>query len=151
MVARPMNAAVEALAAEYGDMIRRYAPFQETRLAPNPKNSAKVEVQVQAEGEKVLGRLHGDDFVVALDERGRDVSSEDLAELVAEPPGGAGRIVFLIGGPHGHSAKVRQRAHERGAVVRLSKMVLNHQIARLVALEQIYRGWTIIRGEKYHH
>ena len=102
-------------------------------------------------GQKVLGRLGGDDFVVALDERGKDLSSEGLAELLAEPPGGAGRVVFLIGGPSGHSPEVRERARARGAVVRLSRMVLNHQVARLVALEQIYRGWTIIRGEKYHH
>ena len=151
VVARPMNAAVESLAQEYAGMVRRYAPFAETRLAPNPKNSAKAEVQVEAEGQKVLGRLRGDDFVVALDERGKDLSSEGLAELLAEPPGGAGRVVFLIGGPYGHSPEVRERARARGAVVRLSRMVLNHQVARLVALEQIYRGWTIIRGEKYHH
>ena len=106
---------------------------------------------MEAEGQKVLGRLRGDDFVVALDERGKDLSSEGLAELLAEPPGGAGRVVFLIGGPYGHSPEVRERARARGAVVRLSRMVLNHQVARLVALEQIYRGWTIIRGEKYHH
>lgn len=61
---------------------------------------------------------------------------------------GASAIVFCIGGPFGHGPQVRERAN---VSVKLSTMVLNHQIAFLVLLEQIYRAWTILRGEKYHH
>lgn len=57
-------------------------------------------------------------------------------------------VAFCIGGPYGHTDAVRERAD---ATVSLSKCVLNHQIARLVLLEQLYRAWTIIRGEPYHH
>lgn len=57
-------------------------------------------------------------------------------------------ILFCIGGPYGHTEAVRDRADQ---VIRLSDLVLNHQVARVVLLEQIYRGWTIIRNEPYHH
>ena len=86
---------------------------------------------------------------VLLCERGRDVSSADVASLLASageaaPPA----LVFAIGGPFGHGAAARARADD---AIRLSSCVLNHQVARLVLAEQLYRAWTILRGEPYHH
>ena len=82
-------------------------------------------------------------------EDGKALTSEGLADLVAEAPErGARSIVFCVGGPYGHDDSVREGAD---AVVSLSGCVLNHAVARLVLLEQIYRAWTIIKGEKYHH
>ncbi len=84
-----------------------------------------------------------------LCERGRDVSSEDVAALLAAageaaPPA----LVFAIGGPFGHGPAVRARADDS---IRLSRLVLNHQVARLVLCEQLYRAWSILKGENYHH
>ena len=150
IVARPVNRHVEALAAEYGEKIRRYVPrFEESTIRPNPGNASDPASQRAAEGERVIKRFKGGEFCVVLDERGKALTSEGLADLVAEAPErGARSIVFCVGGPYGHDDSVREGAD---AVVSLSGCVLNHAVARLVLLEQIYRAWTIIKGEKYHH
>ena len=86
-----------------------------------------------------------------LDERGREVTSEGVADLIAhagDAARGGGGLTLLVGGPYGHADAVRARAD---VSVRLSRCVLNHAVARVVLLEQLYRGWTILRGEPYHH
>lgn len=101
------------------------------------------------EADRVLAALPARAHVVALDERGSRVTSPGLAELLAAAPdSGRDGIVFLIGGPHGHGAAVARAAHAR---IRLSDMVLNHQLAHILLLEQLYRAWTILRGSPYHH
>ena len=86
---------------------------------------------------------------VLLCERGREVSSADVARLLSDAgEANPSALVFAIGGPFGHGAAVRERADDS---IRLSAMVLNHQVARLVLAEALYRGWTILRGEPYHH
>ena len=104
---------------------------------------------MRAEGERVMKHVQPDDFVVALDERGKDLTSEGFAALLADA-GDAGKrsVVFALGGPFGHDDAVRRRADVQ---LRLGAMVMNHQVARIVALEQMYRAWTILRGEPYHH
>mmetsp|Transcript_21651 Transcript_21651/g.54504 ORF Transcript_21651/g.54504 Transcript_21651/m.54504 type:complete len:208 (-) Transcript_21651:202-825(-) len=137
------------MADEYAAKVKNYAKFEEVQIRPNPKNSSNPEVQKAAEGERVLKLLTPTDYVVVLDERGKDVTSEGMAKLIADAgDNGFGGIVFCIGGPFGHSEEVRQRSTK---MIRLSKMVLNHQVAHVVLMEQIYRGWTILRGEPYHH
>mmetsp|Transcript_4901 Transcript_4901/g.17786 ORF Transcript_4901/g.17786 Transcript_4901/m.17786 type:complete len:89 (+) Transcript_4901:803-1069(+) len=81
-------------------------------------------------------------------DRGKEVSSEGLAELIRSAGERGVNMAFLIGGPFGHSEAVHQRAN---ASIRLSKMVLNHDVARIVLVEQLYRAWTILKGEPYHH
>ncbi len=84
-----------------------------------------------------------------LCERGRDVNTPDLAALLeAAGEANPSALVFAIGGPFGHGAAVRARADDS---IRLSRLVLNHQVARLVLAEQLYRAWTILKGEPYHH
>lgn len=76
------------------------------------------------------------------------MTSEDIARLIAAA-GDAGRpLAFCIGGPFGHGAAVQTRADDS---IALSRLVLNHSVAHVVLLEQLYRGWTILRGEPYHH
>ena len=88
---------------------------------------------------QVLQRISPRDRVVLLDERGIDMTSEGLAHLIAQAgDDSAASLTFLIGGPFGHGPAARDRAD---VVVRLSAMVLNHQVARLVLLEQLYRAW----------
>ena len=138
-----------AAAAEWAEKLRRYAPVVETLVRPNPSNSRDPEVARAAEGERVLRAVPPGAWQVALDERGREVRSEDVAALLAAAgDAGATALVFAVGGPHGHPAAVRAAARD---VVRLSPLVLNHSVARIVLLEQLYRGWTILRGEPYHH
>lgn len=147
-VSKGSSQGAEAFALEWIERIDRYAPFSCINVKTNPKRSTDISVMRESEGEKVLKLLDARDFVVVLDERGHELRSEDMASLIAHA-GDEGRpIAFCIGGPYGHSAAVRARADR---LVRLSAMVMNHQVANVVLLEQVYRGWTILRGEPYHH
>ncbi|KAL6747510.1 hypothetical protein V8C86DRAFT_2907781 [Haematococcus lacustris] len=148
-VSKANSAAAVAMTEEWISKCKRYSPVTEVVVRPNPKKAASVAAAVAAEGEKVRAALAPGDFVVLLDERGREVSSEGMARLIAAAGDrSASSLVFCIGGPHGHSPLVRARATD---CIRLSAMVLNHQVAYVVLAEQVYRGWTILRGEPYHH
>jgi len=141
--------AIDAAVDAYAKRCRHYAPFDEKHVKQNPKNARDVDAQREHEGERVMKTIQPRDYVVLLDERGRDASSEDVADLVAKiGEGGYERGVFVLGGPFGHGSEVVRRANES---VRLSRMVLNHQVARLVLAEALYRAHTILRGEPYHH
>lgn len=83
-----------------------------------------------------------------LDERGKAATSEDVARLISQAGDNGTPLAFVVGGPFGHGQAVFDRAHDS---IRLSNMVLNHQVAYVVLVEQLYRGWTIIKGEPYHH
>ena len=159
-VSKP-DAASDALAAEWAAKVRRYAPLEEIVVRPNPGRAADPARAVEAEGARVLKALGPADVVIALDERGKEATSASISDLLAAAGGAGGgagaglevrgagaALVFLIGGPHGHAPPVRARA---AASLRLSGCVLNHTVARVVLLEQLYRGWTILRGEPYHH
>jgi len=160
-VSKP-DATVDALVAEWAAKVRRYAPLEDVSIRPNPGRAADPAAAVASEGARVLKALGPSDVVVALDERGKEATSASIADLLAAAGGaGAGAssalevrggpsasLVFLVGGPFGHAPAVRARAD---ATLRLSGCVLNHAIARVVLVEQLYRGWTILRGEPYHH
>ncbi|KAH9548764.1 hypothetical protein CY35_11G104900 [Sphagnum magellanicum] len=108
-----------------------------------------VSAQIASEGEYVMRLISAKEWLVLLDEHGKEVTSEQFADLMADASDtGASALVFCIGGPFGHGPQLHARAN---ITVKLSSMVLNHQLAFLVLLEQIYRGWTILRGENYHH
>ena len=97
---------------------------------------------------QVLKCLAPTEHVVLLDERGREVTSYDVADIIARAGDDCTPLVFIIGGPYGHGDAVRQRAND---TIRLSRLVLNHQVAHVVLLEAIFRGWSILRGDPYHH
>jgi 23S rRNA (pseudouridine1915-N3)-methyltransferase len=149
VVGKGGGAKVDDAVDEYARRCARYAPFEEKTVKQNPKNVKDTELQKVHEGERVMRAITARDYVVLLDERGRDASSEEVAELVARiGDEGYERGVFVLGGPFGHGKDVIDRANES---LRLSKMVLNHQVARLVVTEALYRAHTILRGEPYHH
>lgn len=103
----------------------------------------------EKEGEKILEHLKKEDYVVLLDEKGRDMKSDALAELVENRMvDSVRRMVFVIGGAYGVSEKVTTRANY---VWKLSSLVFPHMLVRVILLEQLYRALTIIKGEKYHH
>ena len=136
------------MASEWLEKLQRYTSVLEVQIKPNPKRTVNVDLQRQAEGEKVMKAIDSRDWVVLLCERGRPVKSEDIAVMIGKA-GDEGRpLVFAIGGPFGHGSVVVDRADES---IRLSDCVLNHSVAHVVLLEQLYRGWTILRGESYHH
>lgn len=112
-------------------------------------NSWDVKAQIEHEDIAVTNLIRSDDWVVILDECGKGVSSEQLADLIGDARfTGGSRLVFCIGGPYGHGRQLRQRAN---LSIKLSSLVLNHQIALVVLMEQLYRAWTILKGQKYHH
>jgi 23S rRNA (pseudouridine1915-N3)-methyltransferase len=98
---------------------------------------------------RIRSRLSSEPLQVLLCERGRDVSTADVVSLLtAAGEAAPAALVFAIGGPFGHGPAVRARADD---AIRVSSLVLNHQVARLVLAEQLYRAWTILKGEPYHH
>ena len=149
MVSKGGGKAMDSACKEWSDKLSRYAPFAEIVVKTNPKNAKDPKAQMEAEGERVMKHIDARDYVVLMDERGKGITSEAMAKLLADAgDAGHGGIVFAVGGPFGHGSDVASRAD---AKVRLSSMVMNHQVARIVLLEQLYRAWTILRGEPYHH
>ncbi|WZZ91649.1 hypothetical protein YC2023_120228 [Brassica napus] len=139
---------VRLLVDEYKAKLKPYCSFEDSLVRSNPRNAQYVDsifgdkaqdVRAQVEDEEVavMKLIGSDDWVVVLDERGRDVDSEQMAELLGDAGNsGASRISFCIGGAYGHGSEVRKRAN---VTIRLSSMVLNHQIALVVLMEQLYR------------
>ncbi|XP_078443481.1 methyltransferase isoform X2 [Wolffia australiana] len=148
-VSKKRSQGVQLLVEEYEEKIRLYCNMDILQLKSNPKNTRDVKAQIEGEDALVFQNIRPEDMVIMLDERGLDMGSTDLAELVRDAgERGSSRLVFCIGGSYGHGPQLRARAN---VTIKLSSMVLNHQIALIVLLEQLYRAWTILKGQKYHH
>ncbi len=132
------------------ERLQHYLPLTIEELKEQKAAShGEVARAVTTEGEQLLGRIAAGAFVIVLDERGRGLSSPQLATLLERHMvDGTAELVLVIGGAHGLSEAVRQRAN---LVLSLSAMTLPHQMVRLLLLEQLYRGCTIIRNQPYHH
>ena len=136
--------------SKYEKRLRHYAQYA-MEIIPDIKKSKKssVELQKVEEGKEILSKVSKSDFIVLLDERGRSFSSKEFSKsLEKKMVSGVSSIVFVIGGPYGFSDEVYQIANEK---LSLSKMTFSHQMVRLFFVEQLYRGFSILRGEKYHH
>ena len=123
----------------------------EWNIIPMPKNAASLsETDLKKkEGETITGLLQKDDYLVLLEETGKMLGSEDLANFIQQRANESTKnMVFLIGGAYGVSADVKKRANYTWS---LSKLVFPHQLVRLILAEQIYRACSINRNEKYHH
>jgi 23S rRNA (pseudouridine1915-N3)-methyltransferase len=117
--------------------------------ASKPGDKPDPAIYRRDESDKILSRLQPDDTVILLDERGKNISSVQLADLIqAKANQGIKRLVFVIGGAYGVDAVLHKRAQ---FVWSLSNLVFPHQLVRLLLSEQVYRASTIIRNEKYHH
>jgi len=135
---------------EFTARLKRYLPFEvlELREEKGGKKADPAYIR-ECESEQLLARIPDKAFVVVLDERGRSHSSEKLAQLLERHMNaGTPELVWVIGGAYGINDKLRQRAD---LVLSLSEMTFTHQMARLLLLEQLYRGMTIIRNEPYHN
>lgn len=134
----------------YTARINRYMQFELNEL-PDIRNTKSLTEaqQKEREGELILSALQPSDAVVLLDERGREMTSREFAdEIDRYGIRGTKRLVYIVGGPYGFSAKVYDRAN---AKLSLSRMTYPHEMVRLFFTEQIYRAMTILRGEPYHH
>ena len=141
---------VEALVAMYTKRLNHYVRFAITTIADvrNTKKLSESE-QKRLEGEAILRLVNDSDHLMLLDEHGLELRSLEFAELIQKRmSAGTKRLVFVIGGPYGFSDAVYQRANSK---LSLSKMTFSHQIVRAIFAEQLYRAFTILKNEPYHH
>lgn len=134
----------------YEKRLGRYLTFQSLVL-PNVKNANKLpsEKLKLKEGEMVLKKLVAGDYLVLLDERGKQLSSIQFSKFMEQKlVSGPKRIIFLVGGAWGFSDAIYQRANYK---LSLSKMTFSHQMIRLFFLEQLFRAMSILKGEPYHN
>ena len=136
-------------AAEYLKRLQRHYSIEIIELKEEQGQLKDVAGLVRREGARILERIPADSVAIVLDEKGKQVSSEDLAERLQAEMLHAGRDwCLVIGGPYGLDTAVRSRAD---LILSLSRMTLTHQMARLLLLEQLYRSGTILRNEPYHN
>ena len=141
---------IAALVEMYARRVNFYCRFAVTTL-PDVRNTKSMTVKQQrtAEGEMLLRQFSDGDYVVLLDERGAEYRSVEFAcWLQKRLNSGLKRLVLVIGGPYGFSEEVYARADDR---LSLSRMTFSHQIVRAIFAEQIYRAFTILNNEPYHH
>lgn len=139
-----------ALINEYAQRLSHYVPFQIEEL-PDLKNTKALseEQQKEREADMVLDKLQPGDVLVLLDERGKEMTSREFSQWMEQKLQTVSkRLVLLIGGPYGFSPRIYDAAQGK---ISLSKMTFSHQMVRLFLIEQVYRAFTIIRGEPYHH
>lgn len=134
----------------YTSRLKHYIPFSIVEIPElkNVSSMSREQIKVR-EGEIILKNIKPGDDMILLDERGRTYSSLEFAKLLQDKISYAGKdIVFVIGGAYGFSQAVYDRA---GSKMSLSRMTFSHQMVRAIFAEQIYRAFTIMRGEPYHH
>ena len=135
---------------EYQKRLEHYIPF-EMQVIPDIKNSKNLSTdqQKEKEGELILKNLQPGDYIVLLDEKGKEYTSLQFASYIEKKTHTISRrLVFIIGGPYGFSPSIYDKANEK---LTLSRMTFSHQMVRLIFLEQLYRAMTILNNEPYHH
>ncbi len=141
---------IEKLVEGYAKRVNHYCRFSITTL-PDLRSTKSLSAKQQktAEGEAILRQINDSDYVVLLDERGTQYRSVEFAQwLQKRMNSGVKRLLLIIGGPYGFSDEVYARSHSK---ISLSAMTFSHQIIRAIFAEQIYRAFTILRNEPYHH
>jgi 23S rRNA (pseudouridine1915-N3)-methyltransferase len=145
---KTQSAEIRSICEDYKARIKHYAKLEEVIVEPNIKSSATAQAK-QKEGELILKKMAPGDFVILLDEKGKEYSSLAFAGYLESLFNQSLKnICFVVGGAYGFSDELYARAN---AKISLSKMTFSHQIVRALFLEQLYRAFTIINGEKYHH
>ena len=150
LVGKTTNTHLQTMIDDYVSRIQHYTQFS-IQTIPELKNTKSMSQNQQktTEGELILKTLSTSDYVVLLDEHGKELRSIEFAKWIEQKQNtGIRHVVFIIGGPYGFAKEVYDRANEK---LSLSKMTFSHQMIRLLFTEQIYRAFTIIRGEQYHH
>ncbi|MGC1631623.1 MAG: 23S rRNA (pseudouridine(1915)-N(3))-methyltransferase RlmH [Gelidibacter sp.] len=141
---------LQLLIDEYQKRLGFYIKF-EFEIIPDLKKVKNLseEQQKQKEGELILAKLSHTDFLILMDENGKQYDSVAFSDqLQKHMNSGIKQLVFVIGGPYGFSSEVYEKANGK---ISLSKMTFSHQMIRLFMIEQLYRAFTILRNEPYHH
>ncbi len=144
------SASLQDLIVEYEKRLRHYIKF-ELEIIPDIKNAKNLSEaqQKEKEGELILKNLNATDVLVLLDEKGKQFGSVEFSDyLQKKMNSGIKQLVLVIGGPYGFSDAVYTKAQTK---ISLSKMTFSHQMVRLFLVEQLYRAFTILKNEPYHH
>ncbi len=150
VVGKTKSREIRHLCEDYFERIKRYVLFEKIEIPDikNTKNFSETEMQKQ-EGSLILKKIEDSDYIFLLDEKGKSYPSLDFAKHLQKRMNAAPkRIVFIIGGAYGFDEKIYARANEKLA---LSKMTFSHQIIRAIFAEQLYRAFSILNNEPYHH
>lgn len=150
VVGKTVDKSLIQMIEDYVKRLKFYTDF-EMVIIPDLKNNKNMpfDVQKEKEGEIILRSLNDSDDVILMDEHGKEFSSVEFASYIQKKmTSGLKRLVFIIGGPYGFSPAVYARA---GGKISLSRMTFSHQMVRLIFTEQLYRAFTILKGEPYHH
>jgi len=141
---------LSSLIDDYTKRLGHYVNFS-LEIIPDIKNTKNLNEaqQKEKEGELILKKIKTSDYVILLDEKGKSYDSVEFSRLVQKKMNaGLKQVFFIIGGPYGFSPEIYKRANEK---LSLSKMTFSHQMIRLFMVEQLYRAFTIIKNEPYHH
>ncbi len=139
-----------SLIEAYQNRLKHYVKF-ELELIPDLKNAKNLseKQQKEKEGDLILAKLQATDQLVLLDDKGKQFTSMEFSQFLQKKMNsGIKQLVLVIGGPYGFSDSVYQKAQGK---LSLSRMTFSHQMIRLFIVEQLYRGFTILRNEPYHH
>lgn len=150
LTGKTSDGSLVTLMDNYAGRIKKYSVFTIITIADlkNTRNMPEAEQRLR-EGQRIMQSIDSDDFVILLDERGKEFRTVEFAGYLEKLFMNHGkRIVFVIGGPWGFSPELYERANFS---LSLSKMTFPHQLVRLLFLEQLYRAFTVIKGEPYHH
>ena len=150
VIGKTTDTRIAQLTDEYISRIQHYLPF-EMQVIPELRNAKNLsqEQQKEQEASLIIKSLFSGDYIVLLDEHGKERRSLDFASwmqkrMAASPR----RLVFIVGGPYGFAPQIHKIAQEE---ISLSQMTFSHQMIRLLFVEQVYRAMTILNGEPYHH
>ena len=149
-VGKTTDSIVESLTNVYIERLKHYTDFQFT-VIPELKNTKSMseQEQKQREGELILKSIPAGSRVILLDENGKEFTSVEFSQKINSCMGsGVKNVIFIIGGPYGFSPDVYAAAQEK---ISLSRMTFSHQMVRAIFTEQLYRAFTILKGEPYHH
>ena len=150
VIGKTTDKRIEQLTDEYIGRINHYMPFR-LEVIPELRNAKSLsqEQQKEQEAELIKKYLQPGDYIILLDEHGKERRSIEFAQwmqkrMAASPR----RLVFIVGGPYGFAPQIHKMAQEE---ISLSQMTFSHQMIRLLFVEQVYRAMTILNGEPYHH
>lgn len=149
VVGKTTNKNIDTCIKDYSDRIIHYMPF-DIVVIPELKQTKSLSEsqQKEMEGQLILRKVLSSDYLVLLDERGKEMSSKNFAKWIEACQMKRQNLIFVIGGPYGFSEKVYERCNYK---ISLSQMTFSHEMVRMIFAEQLYRACTIMRGEPYHH
>lgn len=144
------NSWFEDAVQHYESKLNQFTSFTVQAVSSPTTGKVSETIRKQKEGDKLLNQIKNGDGLIVFDERGTlHRNSRDFAHFLGKNLEiGKSRLVFIIGGAYGIDEKIKKKANY---TISLGPLTFNHHLALLVALEQIYRGWTILKGHPYHH